>query len=441
MCIKIALIIFVFQQADTLMALPSAVVEEGVNKVFSYISTKFDDKALTADTIARIEIALSQLDFVLEKTGKIAITYVSLLRRWKIFKRVHMEGMDLLNKYKLQEAEVTGQAVVRSSSYLQRIANRAANLSISSLVGLSKEPLSSSVATTFERYADWAEKFVAEVESSCPLRHVTFRYPFLRHLFEGKTLVCKMVKNPSQSLRFYLHPEIVEGRGVEVKLVYVYEDCRTLEKCFYIFMNLRISEDTDIIGIIIKCMQWLTAQFKLAVESAIGELTLLPSLQDIFHSSVHPPSFMIEDQHDSSSKFFRPDPICCKGNSHGTLASKSSIQIPEPVIEIYFSCYMSAPEKSLRNAPLSLTGLFAPHFPRSNGDICIQYAGKEETRNGGSVQQLEQIARSDALDYLVHEPEPTDYALFWFSPHGVASVILRSEAMPRPGRRVSKRKR
>jgi hypothetical protein len=34
------------------MALPSAVVEEGVNKMVSYISTKLDDKALTADTIA-----------------------------------------------------------------------------------------------------------------------------------------------------------------------------------------------------------------------------------------------------------------------------------------------------------------------------------------------------------------------------------------------------
>lgn len=119
-----------------------------------------------------------------------------------------MEGMDLLNKYKPQEPdgrEVTGQAVVRSSSYVQRIANRAANLSISSLIGLSKEPLSSSVAITFERYADWAETFVAEVESSSPLWHETFQYPFLRYLFEGKTLVFEiMVKKRSHSVCIYI---------------------------------------------------------------------------------------------------------------------------------------------------------------------------------------------------------------------------------------------
>ena len=47
------------QLYGNLMALPSAVVEEGVSTVFSYISTKVEDKASRADTIARLEIALS----------------------------------------------------------------------------------------------------------------------------------------------------------------------------------------------------------------------------------------------------------------------------------------------------------------------------------------------------------------------------------------------
>ena len=162
------------------MALSSAVVEEGVSTVFSYISTKVEDKASRADTIARLEIALSRLDIALEKTGRIPTTYISLLRSRKVLKRVYMEGIELLNKHKPQD-ENDGHVVVRSSSYLQRIVDRAANFSISSLVGLGKEKkLSSSVAQIFERYADWAEKFVAEVESSCPLHHDTFRYPFLR---------------------------------------------------------------------------------------------------------------------------------------------------------------------------------------------------------------------------------------------------------------------
>jgi len=176
------------------------------------------------------------------------------------------------------------------------------------------------------------------------------------------------------------------------------------------------------------------------LQSAIGEITLLPNLQDIFHSYVSPPSFMKDDKHVLYSKRFRPDTICCNGNSYGTLANKYSIEIPKPVIEIYFGCYVSAPKNSLRNAPLSLRGFFMPHFPWfSNDKISIEYGGKQEDRSGGSVQQLEEIARSDALDYLVHEPEPTDYVLLWLSTHGAAFVTLK--AMPRPSRRVSKRKR
>lgn len=425
------------------MALSSAVIEQGTSKVFSYISTKVEDKASRADTIARLDIALSRLDIALEKTGRIPITYISLLRCRKDLKRVYMEGTELLNKHKNPQDENDGHVVVRSSSYLQWIADRAANFSISSLVGLGKEKkLSSSDAQKFERYADWAEKIVADVESGCPLRHDTFRYPFLRHLLEGKTLRCQVVKNPSQSLSFYLQPAIVEGRGVEVILRYEYNDFRKFEECFYLYMRLRISEDMDIIGITIKCMQWWTAQFKVVLQSAIGELTLLPNLQDIFQSSVPPPSFMEEEEHAIYSKSFRPDPICCNGNSYGTLANKLSIEIPEPVIVIYFSCCISAPKNSLRNTPLILHGCFAPHLARySDGRIWIEYGGKEETRNGGSVQQLEEIARSDALDYLVHEPEPTDYILLWLSTHGIASITLR-QSIPRTSRkRVSKRKR
>ncbi|CAD6343254.1 unnamed protein product [Miscanthus lutarioriparius] len=336
------------QLYGNLMALPSAIVEE------------VEDKASRADTIARLEIALSRLDIALEKTGRIPTTYISLLRSRKVLKRVYMEGIELLNKHKPQD-ENDGHVVVRSSSYLQRIVDRAANFSISSLVGLGKEKkLSSSVAQKFERYADWAEKFVAEVESGCPLRHDTFRYPFLKHLLEGKSLRCQIVKNPSHSLSLDLQPVIVEGRGVEVKLSYEYNDLRKLEERFFINLWLRISEDTDIIGMSIKCIQRLTSQFKLVAESAIGELTLLPNLQDTFHSYSYdlPFSSIIKEINGRFTDLFRPYPICCNGNSCGTLANKSSIEIPEPVILVKFGCCISAPKNSLRNAPLSLTGFF-----------------------------------------------------------------------------------
>ena len=67
------------QLYGNLMALPPAVVEEGVSTVFSYISTKVEDKASRADTIARLEIALSRLDIALEKTGSEDTNHIYLI--------------------------------------------------------------------------------------------------------------------------------------------------------------------------------------------------------------------------------------------------------------------------------------------------------------------------------------------------------------------------
>jgi len=68
-----------------------------------YISSnKLDDTVSRAHIIARLEMALSRLEFALERTGKMPITYVSLLRRRKIIKRAYAEGTDLLEKHKLK---------------------------------------------------------------------------------------------------------------------------------------------------------------------------------------------------------------------------------------------------------------------------------------------------------------------------------------------------
>jgi len=163
----------------------STLAQEGVSRVFSSISTKLDDRASRAHNVARLEMALSRLEFVLEWARKRPITYDSLIRRWGMFSRAYNEGVDLLNKHKLPAAleghAETGQVVVRSSYYyLQRIAG-AAYFPFSSLAGLKRQCLSSSVVQTFERYADSADKFVADVESACPLRRDTFSpYPFVR---------------------------------------------------------------------------------------------------------------------------------------------------------------------------------------------------------------------------------------------------------------------
>ena len=75
--------------------------EQSVLDSFYISSNKLDDTVSRAHIIARLEMALSRLEFALERTGKMPITYVSLLRRRKIIKRAYVEGTELLNNHKL----------------------------------------------------------------------------------------------------------------------------------------------------------------------------------------------------------------------------------------------------------------------------------------------------------------------------------------------------
>ncbi|OEL17221.1 hypothetical protein BAE44_0021760, partial [Dichanthelium oligosanthes] len=136
--------------------------------------------------LAKLEMSLTQLEFALERIAKMPITHVSLLRRVKMLKSAYAEGADLLNK--------------------EWIGRRARNLSISSLLGLNNnDHLSSTAVQMFEWYADCAEKFVADLETGCPLRRDTFRYPFVRQLLEETTLWHESIRG-RRRMRFHMLP-------------------------------------------------------------------------------------------------------------------------------------------------------------------------------------------------------------------------------------------
>ena len=339
----------------------STLAQEGVSRVFSSISTKLDDRASRAHNVARLEMALSRLEFVLEWARKRPITYVSLIRRWGMFSRAYNEGVDLLNKHKLPEAleghAETGQVVVRSSYYyLQRIAG-AAYFSFSSLAGLNKQCLSSSAVQIFEGYADSADKFVADVESACPFRRDTFSpYPFVRKLLQGRYLgYYKRVKG-SQVLWFRISPVVSEGRGVEAYLWYESFDPERLDKSFRLALQLRLSESTDIVGTAIDCVRSSASLLNLLAQDAIiiGHLTQVHNLQDI-SDSYAPPFVGFEKTLASSSTWSRPDPLCCQRDGHGpsvngTNSSELSHLFQEQIIHFNFSCYVPALEYNLPSA-------------------------------------------------------------------------------------------
>ncbi|CAN6300989.1 unnamed protein product [Urochloa humidicola] len=274
----------------------SALAQEGVSRASSYISAKLEDTASGAHNLARLEMALSRLEFALERTAKMPITHVSLLRRVKMLKSAHAEGTALLNKH----------------------------------------------------------------------------------------------KPPARQSQ--------EARAV----------CRT----FPIRMSHR----------------WTASKN-----------------QDTYASR--------------DTRYWRPDPTCCNANGPSTSSNiivpqaSSPNGVPEPVIAIGLSCWISAPEYRLRNAeapPLYVEAFFHPHLSCSpHPEILLKYGGEEDWKKG-SMQEMGEMIRSNALDYLVLEAEPTEYAMFWFSAHGAAFITLRKsineKAWPKPtadpGRgRGGKRKR
>ena len=277
------------------MALSSALAQEGVSRVSSFISTKLNDRASRARIVGRLEWALYRLELALEKTARMPITCVSLLRCRKMLKSAYMEGADLLSKHKqqvLEEGHEEAGQLVTSPSYLKRIIATAAEFSIvSSLAsGLNKQQcLSSSVVQNFQWYEDCADKFVADVESACPLQRVTFfRYPFVRQLLEGKYLKYNREEG-SQELLFDISPRVLEGRGLEALLRYVCFDPMRLDKSFSLSLVLRLSESRDIVAAAIDCLRSSTSLLNLPAQDAIiGHLTQVHNLQEISDSYAPP---------------------------------------------------------------------------------------------------------------------------------------------------------
>ncbi|RCV09321.1 hypothetical protein SETIT_2G018100v2 [Setaria italica] len=79
----------------------SAVVQETVSRITSYLFSKCDHDKRTASTghhIERLEVAHSELELALERSARMPITDVSLLRRWKRLERAFKDCGDLLHR-------------------------------------------------------------------------------------------------------------------------------------------------------------------------------------------------------------------------------------------------------------------------------------------------------------------------------------------------------
>ncbi|KAJ1287578.1 hypothetical protein BS78_02G020800 [Paspalum vaginatum] len=398
----------------------SAVLQEFVSQGISFVLGKRKMKDSQGHMMERLEMAASGLELALERSAKMPITDVSLLKRRRMLKRAYLEAMELLDKHKQQDKM---DQIVQGVKRTRRITNVPTN----SFASLSMDDV-----RRFEWFADGAGKFLRDVEHGCSLRQYTFCSPSIRHLLEGKTLRYRLEQG--NHLRcFYVWPACTEDHGVEAVLGYRYEDSTNAEKCFFLMLVLRLSESMDIVQVTTKSLQFLTSQFQIAAETALGELTLLPTLlKDVDHS-YNVPCLGIQEWHTEQVQQCRPDPECCRTGMHGLSGDKASSELPhiffEQLIYLGFQCYVSEPEPTSSSSdsgevdrsisrgwmpPMSVsTVALTPHSVHEalqDGSNPVKMIGNVEEPRDGSIRNVAKTIKSNSIKCVLCLPELTEKA-------------------------------
>jgi len=248
----------------------------------------------------------------------------------------------------------------------------------------------------------------------------------------------------NQRLSFIICPVVLEGRGVEACLWYECFDPERLDKSFWLFLMLRISESTDIIGTAIDCVRSSASLLKLPAQDAImmGHLTQVLNLQDIISDSYAPPWVGFEKKFASFSTG-----LCCQRDGRGPSANSTNSSglshlFREQTIDFNFSCYVSALEYNLPSASdeaggrnivvdgtrLKLDVGFGPHADPIGNNFVLEAMGRKNERFPfGDIEQAVDMTRSRSVEFLIRHPEVKDYKVYWFSRHGAAYFIVEMQ--------------
>ncbi|XP_062189348.1 uncharacterized protein LOC133892526 [Phragmites australis] len=444
----------------------SAVVQETVSQILSGLVHGFEgkEKLDANENLERLEMAHIKLEAALETSDKWLITDASLLRWRKKLKRAAQECDDTLHKYKqgIIEDELMEQEV-RNSSLPKQIVHATKSF-ISSVFYRNNNQLSRSIVRRFEWFADGASEFLRFIElGGTPYRHMPFG-SLIKHLFAGKELQHKIVQGNEYPLFvLWLVPFRAE-HGIEAGLIFTRKDGNAPEDNFFLSVVLQLSESTDIVGIVIKCLQLFPPHFKSTVEIIKKELTQLTT-QDFswvpYVDSCQKKHW--DNVHSFSSQWFRPNPLCCKQHDqhkfcHGSKFDKSGLPDVslEPVIEVNLQCQVSLSEcKSyLQDSPRLKAGLvFTPHgssndlLPANKSSpIAAIYSEEQHCLHTDiTLEQLEEIMLPKAIDYFRQNAEATVYQMLWKSKHGTAyiqvekgSIFVPSTQRTFPGARKRK---
>uniref|UniRef100_A0ACD5X508 Uncharacterized protein n=1 Tax=Avena sativa TaxID=4498 RepID=A0ACD5X508_AVESA len=438
-----------------------------VGETLSRISTFLIDQPEQKDEEERLEIAQIKMEAALRMSSKWQITEVPMLRWRRKLKRAAQECDSTLRHCKRRALE---DEETRRSSFRRRIA-RAAKSFVSSFKSRSKADVDGSSSSSsmdirrLERFAEGASEFLRFVEfGGTPGRQYMFFQPLVGDLLAGKTLRYRAL----QGGRLYhlgMRPTRFAERGVEAMVCFAFHDFKDPAKSINFRFVLRLSESSDVFGIIIDCLRSATPHFTTAAEDVRRELIQLPT-QDFSWESHFPyaeKEYWV-DVHSTLTHWLRPDPLCCNNehehdlaafsNSDTKEASSSSVSrlrpastYPEEVIVMYFQCYLeqrsrqkastangrtSTPNSGSSPLKLKLGALFIPHdTPIGIEPVADSYAlevidGKEQetVHTNLSLQDVDDKLLSKAMDHLCQNSKSRAYQTCLRSRHGTAYLCV-----------------
>ncbi|CAN6196741.1 unnamed protein product [Urochloa humidicola] len=456
----------------------SAVVQEAVCQVLSKLVQRYGkEKQNVNENLERLEMAHIKLEAALGISDMWMITDASLLRWLKKLKRAAQECGDILRECqeRILEKDRTEQEV-RSSAFPIRIAHATKSFIFSAFTYNDSE-LSKSIVQRFEWFASGASEFVRFVElGGTPYRHMPFN-SIIRNLFVGNELQHKIFRgNEYPSILLLLIPFNTAEHGIEVSLMFIHKDRKALENNFSFGVMLQISESTDIVGIVVQCLQLFPPHFLPIVEAIRKELTQLPTQDfswvpyaDLWHRKHW------DNLHRFSTQWFRPDPLCCKQHDHqhklpriNSLDMVGSQDVSlDSVIEVNLECQfplsmynkhqisLSKCKNYMQHSQYLKVGiLFAPHgskkdmLPADKSSAISAIFGEEQhcMDTDITLEQLNEIMLPKAIDYFCRNNEAIVYQMLWKSKHGTEYMEFEKESIEvstaqRSSRRATKRRK
>uniref|UniRef100_A0A0D3GLS8 Uncharacterized protein n=2 Tax=Oryza barthii TaxID=65489 RepID=A0A0D3GLS8_9ORYZ len=398
----------------------SAVVGEAVSRVSTFFINKHKRKVSEEDGMERLEMAHIRMEAALEMSGKWPpVTDASLLHWRKELKRASDECSQVMNRCKrraMEDDEMEQQ--IRRCSFPRRIAHATRSFFSSFSADKNVDSLiTTSTIQRFERFADGAGEFLRFLQfGSIGSINYMLVDPLTGPLLAGKAL---QFENPPGRSGYCLsaRPLRFAERGV-------YKNHERPEENFLLGILIRVTASTNVVGIMARCSEKLTSNFKPVTEAVRQELAQFHQRGYYcfpFVASTDPEYSRI---HQSKTHRARPNPACCEEHEHhGRRRSSDMVEplgaFPEPVIKLVVQRHVSGTGQKRTSSSscscscghanmgcsgpplLQVTAVFAPH------------ASPEELPSGAESVAVVAIYGGSSA----HE-------VFWRSGHGVAYLCV-----------------